>query len=136
MNRKFAWIWTVALLLGFGSAWTQDEGNDDDAEVTIRLMGTAEAEVPTVVTDPITLPDAALENAEAVENAQDGIDNANVNRMRREGGLTTADEARERGAEMAEDAMENRENRGRSEDLPDLPDVPDVPDVPPGPPTG
>jgi hypothetical protein len=133
MNRKFAWIYTVVFLMGFGSAWAQDEG--DEAEATIRLMGAAEAELPNAVTADIALPDSLPEDSEAVENAQAGIDTANENRQRREDGLTTADGARERGSEMAEEALENRENRGRSEDRPETPDVPEIPEVP-QPPTG
>lgn len=130
MNRKFFWIWTIALLMGFGSAWAQDEESGDEAETTIRLMGAAEASLPDAVTADIVLPESVSEDAAAVENAQFGIDAANENRQRREEGLTTADEARERSAEMAEEALENRENRGRGEERPDRPDVPDVPDVP------
>jgi hypothetical protein len=133
MNRKLTWICAVVLLMGFGSAWAQDE--DDEAETTIRLMGAAEAELPDAVTADIALPDSLPEDSEAVENAQAGIDTANENRQRREDGLATADQARERGAEMAEEALENRENRGRSEDRPERPDVPEIPDVP-QPPTG
>jgi hypothetical protein len=135
MNWKFASIWTVMLLTGFGIAWAQDDGNDDEAEITIRLMGAAEAELPDAVTDEIALPESLPEDSAAVENAQFGIDTANENRQRREDGLTTADEAHERAAEMAEEAQENRENRGRSGDRPEPPDGPDVPEVP-QPPTG
>jgi hypothetical protein len=135
MNWKFASIWTVMLLTGFGIAWAQDDGNDDEAEITIRLMGAAEAELPDAVTDEIARPESRPEDSAAVENAQFGIDTANENRQRREDGLTTAVEARERAAEMAEEAQENRENRGRSGDRPEPPDGPDVPEVP-QPPTG
>jgi hypothetical protein len=133
MNRKFTWICTVVLLMGSGSTWAQDEA--DEAETTIRLMGAAEAELPDAVTADIALPDSLPEDSQAVENAQAGIDTANENRQRREDGFATADQARERGAEMAEEALENRENRGRSEDRPEGPDVPEIPDVP-QPPTG
>lgn len=130
MNSKIAGIWTVALLLCCGSAWAQSDGDEDEAEITIRLMGTADAELPDAVTDQIALPESLREDSAAVENAQFGIDTANENRQRREEGLTTADEARERAAEMAEEAQENRENRGRADDLPETPDVPGPPDVP------
>ena len=123
-------IGTIALLMSFGGAWAQD--NDEDAEATIRLMGAAEAELPDAVTKEISLPDSVAEDSAAVENAARGLETANENRMRREEGLTTADEAREHGAEMAEEAMENRENRGRSGDRPDTPEPP----TPPGPPGG
>jgi len=134
MNRKFALIWFVALIVGCSSAWAQDEVSGDEAETTIRLMGVAEAELPDAVTKNITLPAALSEDSAAVENAQTGLDTANENRARREDGLATADEASQRGAEMAEDALENRENRGRSED--NVPDgTPGAPDNP-GPPGG
>ena len=135
MNRKFVWAWTIALFLGTGSVWAQDNANDEEAEITIRLMGAAEASLPDAVTADIALPDSLPEDVAAVDKARFGIDTANENRQRREDGLATADEARERGAEMAEEARENRENRGRSEDLPGRPDVPDPPEIP-TPPTG
>jgi hypothetical protein len=131
MNRKTILVGTIVLLGSYSSAWTQDTGGDEDAEATIRLMGAAEVELPDAVTKEISLPESIAEDSAAVENAAHGLETANENRMRREEGLTTADEARERGAEMAEDAMENRENRGRSDDLPERPDVPEPP-TPPG----
>jgi hypothetical protein len=135
MNRKTILVGTIVLLGSYSSAWTQDTGGDEDAEATIRLMGAADAELPDAVIKKISLPESVSEDSAAVENAAQGLETANENRMRREEGLTTADEARERGAEMAEDAMENTENRGRSDDLPDRPDVPELP-TPPGPPGG
>ncbi len=125
MNRKTVLIGAIALLMSSGSVWAQEE----DAEATIRLMGAADAVLPDAVINDISLPEAA-EDSEAVENAAFGLETANANRIRREAGLTTADEARENGAEMAEEAMENRESRGRSEDRPDVPEPP----TPPGPP--
>lgn len=127
MKTTFAGIIAATMLVGPGVAWTQDEVAEDEAETTIRLMGAAEAELPSAVTDPIELPDAVPDDAAAREAGQDGIDNANLNRARREEGLMTADEARERGAEAVEDAMENRENQGRSEDRPEPPDNPGPP---------
>jgi hypothetical protein len=135
MNRKTMLVGTIVLLGSYGSAWTQDTGGDEDAEATIRLMGAAEAELPDAVTKEISLPESKTEDSADVENPAQVLETANKNRLRREEGLTTADEARERGAEMAKDAMENRENRGRSDDLPDRPDVPEPP-TPPGPPGG
>jgi hypothetical protein len=126
MNRKIVWISAATVLLACGSAWAQE----DEAETTIRLMGAQEAELPEAVTAEIALPDAASEDAEAVENAQFGLDTANENRERREAGLATADQARERGAEMAEEAQQNRETRGRSQDLPEPPEVPGPPEIP------
>ena len=134
MNRKFAWIYIVVLIFGYSSAWAQDAGTGDEAETTIRLMGVAEAELPDAVTKEIVLPESVPEDSAAVENAQAGLDTANENRARREEGLATADEASQRGAEMAEEALENRENRGRSED--NMPGgTPGIPDNP-GPPGG
>jgi hypothetical protein len=131
MNRKTMLVGTIVLLGSYSSSWTQETGADEDAEATIRLMGAAEVELPDAVTKEISLPESIAEDSAAVENAAHGLETANENRMRREEGLTTADEARQRGAEMAEDAMENRENRGRSDDLPERPDVPEPP-TPPG----
>jgi len=130
-NRTIACLLGTALLFGAGGAWAQD--NDiDDAETTIRLMGEAEAELPDAVTRDIVLPDAAGEDSEAVENARRGLETANENRARREHGLATASEARDRAADMAEEARENVEDRGRAEDLPvDVPGRPDLPDTPP-----
>ncbi len=139
MNRKYVLIGTVTMLLGFGSAWAQE--SEEEAETTIRLMGAADAELPDAVTKVISLPGSMTEDAEAVanatavENSAQGIATANENRLRREEGLTTADEARAQGAEMAGEAMENRENRGRSGDLPQRPETPQPP-TPPGPPGG
>ena len=135
MNRKFLLLGATALLMSFGSAWTQETEGGEEVESTIRLMGAAEAELPDAVTKEISLPESVTEDSAAVENAARGLENANENRMRREEGLSTADQARERGAEMAKEAMENRENRGRSEDHPEPPDDPE-PANPPGPPGG
>ena len=130
MNIKKMIICCTALLLSANIAWAQDDG---EAESTIRLMGVAEASLPDAVTKEITLPAAVAEDKAAVENAARGLEKANENRQRREEGLSTADEARERGAEMAGEAQENRENRGRSEDRPEPPANPGPPG-PPGPP--
>lgn len=135
MNRKFALLGATTLLLSFSNAWTQETEGGEEAESTIRLMGAADAELPDAVIKEIKLPDAMSEDLAAVENAARGLETPNENRMRREEGLSTADDARERGAEMADDAMENRENRGRSDDRPDPPDLPEQPD-PQGPPGG
>lgn len=133
----------VCLLLGTSVVLAQeDEAPEppDPAEATIRLMGVAEAELPEAVTKEISLPPAAIENRQAVENAERGRsdDRGSSNgRGNAENGLSRADEARERGAEMAEQAKENRENRGRFEDRPEppgRPDNPGPPDRPPGPP--
>ena len=132
MNKTIAYLIGTALLFGTGGVWAQEEDTSDDAETTIRLMGEAEAELPDAVTRDIVLPDAVGMDREAVENAQRGLDTANENRARREEGLATADEARDRAADMADEARENVEDRGRAEDLPvDLPGRPDLPDAPP-----
>ena len=133
MNSKYMLIGATTLLLSFGTAWSQD--NEEEAEATIRLMGAAEAKLPGAVTKEISLPDSVVDDSAAVENAAQGLATANENRLRREEGLARADEARENGAEMAEDAMENRESRGRSGDRPERPDMPQPPS-PPGPPGG
>lgn len=133
MNSKIVVVaaGAIVLLLSAGQAWTQDEA-PVDGEATIRLMGNAEAQLPDAVTNPIALPENVDVDSAAVEHAEDGIIKANENRMRREQGLTTADEAQERGAELTEAAEENRENRGRSEDAPDPGERPDVPQPPNG----
>lgn len=133
MKMKLVLISTAALLLGYSSAWSEEETLDEVTETTIRLMGNAETELPDAVTREIALPDSVPEDSEAVLNAQRGLDQANENRARRETGLATAEQARERGAGMAEEARENRETRGRSQDLPGRPAVPDRP-APPTPP--
>lgn len=127
MNRKFALIGTVVLLMSGSGAWAQDH------ETTIRLMGPADAELPGVVTNEISLPDALAVDSAAVENAARGLGTANDNRMmRRNNGLSTAEEARDRAAEMVDGVAESRENNGRSGDRPERPDRPE----PAGPPGG
>jgi len=103
-----------------------------DAETTIRLMGAAEAELPDAVTREIALPESAPVDTAAVEKAASGLATANEKQARRENGLETADAAKDRGAEMADNASENRENRGRSEDnrQNDPPGPPDNPGRP------
>ena len=108
----------TALLLSANVAWALD---GDEAESTIRLMGAAEAELPEAVTKEITLPEAVAEDSAAVDKAAREMETANENRQRREEGLAQADEARERGTNMAGEAQDNRENRGRSEDRPEPP---------------
>jgi hypothetical protein len=118
MNIKKMIICCTALLLSANIVWA-DDGNE--AESTIRLMGAAEAALPEAVTKEITLPEAVAEDATAVDNAARGHETANKNKERRKEGLAQADEAHERGADMANDAQNNRENRGRSEDRPEPP---------------
>lgn len=123
MNIKTFLSVITALLLSLNVAWAQDGG----AEATIRLMGPAEADLPEAVTNPITLPEAA-EDTVAVDKAMFGLETANENRERREDGLEHADEAWERGLEMAGEARDNLEALGRADDLPEPP-------VDPGPPS-
>ena len=106
----------TTLLLTANVGWTADETDGDSAELTIRLMGAAEAELPEAVTNEITLPEALSEDSKAVDNAENGLETANQNKQPRESGLSQADEARERGAEMADEAQDNRDNRRRSEE--------------------
>jgi len=135
MNIRTA-IWTgTALLLVSGTAWTQD----DETEVTIRLMGAAEAELPEAVLHSVVLPGDmslntnAVEKAQAAEKAQFGLDTASNPPSNRDEAMERAAEARSKGAEMSEAAQENREMRGRSEEHPDPPD-PGGPTQNPGPP--
>lgn len=134
MDKRFAWIGIISLLLSFGGARAQDDSSSDKAETTIRLMGAADGELPEVVTRDIALPESLPEDSAAVEKAQAGLEKASENRRRREAGLATADAARENGAEMADDAQENRESRGRSEDH--IPEGAPGPPDNPGPPGG
>jgi hypothetical protein len=127
-TKYFQTLLALAMLLGTGNALAQDA--DDEMEATMRLMGKAEAELPDAVTKEITLPDSLLARdpeSPAVENSAKGHDTANENRLRREEGLSNAEEAREDGAEMSEQAKENRENHGRSEDHPTPPENPGPP---------
>ena len=133
VRRYFLGLSVLCTLLFAPVSFAQDDdGDEDHAESTIRLMGAAEAELPDAVTKEITLPPAAVENAAAVEKAARGSEEANANRERRENGQARADEARENGAEMSENARNNRENRGRFEDRPTPPDRPEPPKGPPG----
>jgi hypothetical protein len=122
----------AALLMGVSTgAWAAD---DDGAEATIRLMGTAEAELPDAVTKKISLPDHLLVEGEdqvaAVEKAKNGHDRVNARRENKTTGQERAEEVRQQGKEMAENAKEVRENRGRSEDPPGRPDDPGRPGDP------
>jgi len=111
-------------------AWADD---DDGAEATIRLMGTAEAERPDAVTKTIILPAHLMvegdDQVATVDKAK-GHDKANERLDKREKGLSQADAAREKGAEMSEKAKENREARGRADERPGRPDNPGQPDGP------
>jgi hypothetical protein len=121
----------ITLMSVSAGAWAAD----DDGEATIRLMGTAEAELPGAVTKTISLPDHLTMEGEdqvaAVEKAKKGHDTANEARdnQNRAKGLDQAEAARENGREMAEKAKEARENRGRA-DPPGRPENPGRPDNP------
>lgn len=135
MNSKFLVPALMALMGVSTGAWAGDDG----AEATIRLMGTAEAELPGAVTKTISLPEhLAVESDDqvaAVDKAKNGHDKANerLDNEKRQNGLSQAEAARENGREMAEKASEARENRGRSEDRPEPPDRPDNPGPPDNP---
>ena len=125
----------AVVLMGVSAgAWADDDG----AEATIRLMGTAEAELPDAVTKTISLPDHLLldskDQVDTVGKAK-GHEKANerLENEKRKEGLAKAESARERGAEMSEKAKEARENQGRSEDRPDSPGRPDDPGRPDNP---
>jgi hypothetical protein len=129
MKIKTLTLAAAALLLSANPAWTADEADEDSAESTIRLMGTAEVEFPEAVTKEIMLPKSLREDSKAVQKAANELETANENRDRRESGLSNADEARERGENMADEAKENRENRRRSEEhRPEPPTNPGRPD--------
>ena len=121
----------VALMGVSAGAWAAD---DDGAEATIRLMDTAEAELPDAVTKTISLPEhlrlQSTDQAATVDKAK-GHDKANerLENEKRNEGLAKAENAREHGAEMSEKAKEVRENQGRS-DPPGRPEDPGRPDNP------
>lgn len=129
MDTKWIWVVIAALMLGAGSVRADETAGDDDAaEVTIRLMDASEASLPDAVTAEIPIP------ASMPAKAEFGIETANDARKRRETGLARAERARENAENMAEEARENRENRGRSDDArPDhVPERPDRPQSPGG----
>jgi len=135
MTYKTLILASVALMTFSHNGWT--DMADDDAEATIRLMGTAEAQSSEDVTKTITLPSRLLDVEEgdevaAVEKAEKGLKNAtdNVNKEHSNNASEQAQEAREHGKEMSEKAKESRENRGRSEEAPGRPDDPGRPDNP------
>ena len=125
----------IALMGVSAGAWADDD--DDGAEATIRLMDTAEAELPGAVTKTIPLPDhltvESSDQVKAVEKAKNGHDVANQRREDHTTGQARAEEVRQQGKEMAEKAKEVRENRGRT-DPParGRPDNPGPPETPPG----
>jgi len=129
----------LAFMLSMGNAMSQetDSNDEDEMDVTMRLMGNAEAELPDAVTKTITLPDAVLlHNAEspAVAASKHGMTTATANKPGREEDLEKADAARERASEMSNQAQNDRETHGRSEDRPEPPPRPENPGPPGGPP--
>lgn len=130
MKYKTLIFSALALLLFSTNGWTQD---GDEAEATIRLMGTAEAEASDDVMREITLPQHLMgedggDEVAAVLKAEKGLATAteNVNKEKSNNASSQAQEARERVSEMSNNAKENRENRGRS-DPPGPPDNPGQP---------
>jgi len=135
-SRIFALAAILLMVMSTGICLAQEEDTGDDMEATMRLMGNAEAQLPDAVTKTISLPQTLLDRDEASAaeaNSADGMAKANERLLRRENGLSNADEARDRGAEMAEDAKNNRDDRGRSDEAPAPPENPGPPDNP-GPP--
>jgi hypothetical protein len=134
--KNFKILMALAVVLATSQALAQDVDSDDEMEATMRLMGKAEAELPYAVIKEIKLPDSLLvrdPDSPAIANSAHGHATANENQLEHEEGLATADEARERGAEMSEQAKENQENHGRSEDRPEPPTPPSgPPNGPPG----
>ena len=131
MKRNTANTLTVTALLGMtllaGTAWA-----DDDAEATIRLMGAAEAELPDVVMNEITLPPSAKPNAAAVEKLEAALAHAGPGNLPEQ---SNAEDALQHAKEAAANAQSNREDRGRGNDMPGRPeDLPGPPEDLPGPP--
>ncbi len=127
MKYKTLILASLALMAFSHNGWTDMA---DDAEATIRLMGTAEAQSSDDVTRTITLPlhllDPEIEDpVAAVEKAKEGLQNAtdNVNK-------DLPDSASEQAREARDQAKNNRESRGRSEDAPGRPDNPGRPEDP------
>lgn len=133
--QPYSLIVATTLLCSGPMAYAQDEsdGDDSDFEVTMTLLPEG-ATQPDALTRIIELPPRVVE--EGRDNAQQGLDNANDARERREKGLNRAAEAAENGRAlgeaMREQAQENRENAGRGE-RPDPPRRPELPNGPPGP---
>ena len=126
MNIKFfVATASIVFLLTSGQSWAQEENGGDESEATIRLMQRADAELPDAVMREIPLP--AADNIP--EQAEDGLATA---ASKRDKGLSNAEEALERNAEMIQNALDNVENRGRNENMPDTPAGPpdDLPQPP------
>ena len=138
MKRKFiqnlATTSLLTVILSAGTAWAQE---DDDPETTIRLIGVAEATLPDVVMNEITLPEKARVNEAAVDKVEAALAHAGPGNLPGESG---AEDALANAKATVQDALANREERSRSEEAPgrpdDLPsppdDLPGQPETPPG----
>lgn len=130
MKSKILIPAAVALMAISSTAWTAD---DDGTEATIRLMDSAEAELPDAVIKQISLPDhlrvERKDQAATVDNARGhGKANERLENQKRNEGLLKATAAREHSADMSEKAKEVRENQGRAnEHRPDPPNRPEDP---------
>jgi len=137
MKYKTLILASMAVMAFSQNGWTAMD--DGDAEATIRLMDTAEAQSSDDVMRVITLPAHLMgtekdDQVAAVDKAEKGLKTATdaVNKEHSNNASEQGQEARERGQEMSEKANENRENRVRSEDRPDPPGRPDNPGNPGG----
>lgn len=131
MNLKIcsAFI-AMAVLLTGEPAWTQDVVQDDPTKATIRLMGDAEANLPTAVIKEIKLPENVKEDVTAVSETVKGLETANQNRLEGNKGIAQAEAAREKAKGLSNSAQDNREIRGRSGDRPEPPNRPPQPPSP------
>lgn len=152
MNRKFALLWTVPLVLGFSSAWADDHHGETDENASFGAQIAAEAQAGGVDGQSVADRARALGGAEVTIDLMDDDDDLVTNEVElpepparaafgqsvaeraRNGevnGRDIADEARD----LADAAQDAAEGRGRAEDLPaDVPGRPDLPDHVPTPP--
>jgi hypothetical protein len=125
MNIKYTLPLMAAALCMTVAPAIADDSDDDATTATIRLMSNAEAELPEAVTKEIELPEGLRDDSQAVANSEKGLSTANQNRIDGNQGLDMAEQARQKGAEMAESAKDNRENLGRAdENRPPPPETP------------
>jgi len=137
MHTRILANFLLAISLATSSVLAQESKDPSESlELTMTLLPET-AKQPDALTKTIELP--AQASPTAVDKSAAGLAKGNESRERREGGLDTAAEARERGREfgqdMAAEAQENRENSGRG-NAPDHPQPPEHPTPPetPGPP--
>jgi len=134
-------VFGLVLLFSMGIVLAEETDESDEMEATMRLMDNADADLPYAVIKVIELPehlrdeDSSKYNPTAVEASANGLPTAEEKR-RGDDGLTHAEEALERAADMADQAQDNQETRGRSEDHPEPPGQPDIPGPPDAPPGG